>query len=110
MIPVVKGGATEKMPLTSLPRIEVDGGHMLLGIEVRQLALKSISATHCISTIYLGHDQGIQAKKGILVGRKLARDQGITAKALITTMPLMRIRRSRERRFEGYPVRGHRRR
>ncbi len=79
MIPVVKGWCTENaVDITSLG-IQVHGG---MGYIEETGAAQHFRDAR-ISTIYEG-TTGIQAKD--LIGRKIARDQGATAKALIAEM------------------------
>lgn len=79
MIPVVKGWCTENaIDITSLG-IQVHGG---MGY-IEETGAAQYFRDARISTIYEG-TTGIQAKD--LIGRKIARDQGMTAKALIGMM------------------------
>ena len=79
LIPVVKGWCTESaIDITSLG-IQIHGG---MGY-IEETGAAQYFRDARISTIYEG-TTGIQAKD--LVGRKIARDQGATAKALIAMM------------------------
>ncbi len=79
LIPVVKGWCTENaIDITSLG-IQVHGG---MGY-IEETGAAQYFRDARISTIYEG-TTGIQAKD--LIGRKIARDQGMTAKALIGMM------------------------
>ncbi|MDE2090531.1 MAG: acyl-CoA dehydrogenase [Gammaproteobacteria bacterium] len=79
MIPVVKGWCTESaIDITSLG-IQVHGG---MGY-IEETGAAQFFRDARISTIYEG-TTGIQAKD--LIGRKIARDKGMTAKALIGMM------------------------
>ncbi|MGA9856052.1 MAG: acyl-CoA dehydrogenase [Gammaproteobacteria bacterium] len=79
MIPVVKGWCTENaIDITSLG-IQVHGG---MGY-IEETGVAQYFRDARISTIYEG-TTGIQAKD--LIGRKIARDKGMTAKALIGMM------------------------
>lgn len=79
MIPVVKGWCTENaIDITSLG-IQVHGG---MGY-IEETGAAQYFRDARISTIYEG-TTGIQAKD--LLGRKIARDKGLTAKALIGMM------------------------
>jgi 3-(methylthio)propanoyl-CoA dehydrogenase len=79
MIPVVKGWCTENaIDITSLG-IQVHGG---MGYVEETGAAQHFRDAR-ITTIYEG-TTGIQAKD--LIGRKIARDRGMTAKALISLM------------------------
>ena len=79
MIPVVKGWCTENaIDITSLC-IQVHGG---MGY-IEETGVAQYFRDARISTIYEG-TTGIQAKD--LIGRKIARDKGVTARALIGMM------------------------
>ncbi|MGA9852012.1 MAG: acyl-CoA dehydrogenase [Gammaproteobacteria bacterium] len=79
MIPVVKGWCTENaIDITSLG-IQIHGG---MGY-IEETGIAQYFRDARISTIYEG-TTGIQAKD--LIGRKIARDQGATAKGLIAEM------------------------
>jgi alkylation response protein AidB-like acyl-CoA dehydrogenase len=79
MIPVVKGWCTENAVDIASLGVQVHGG---MGY-IEETGVAQYYRDARISTIYEG-TTGIQAKD--LIGRKIARDQGATAKALITEM------------------------
>ncbi len=79
MIPVVKGWCTENAIDIASLGIQIHGG---MGY-IEETGAAQYFRDARISTIYEG-TTGIQAKD--LIGRKIARDQGVTAKALIAEM------------------------
>lgn len=79
MIPVVKGWCTENAIDIASLGIQIHGG---MGY-IEETGAAQYYRDARISTIYEG-TTGIQAKD--LVGRKIARDQGATAKALVAEM------------------------